>query len=98
MEQNKEIKVENKRSFLSLENRKKMNLDGVTEIVSFNDEQILLKTVLGNMDIRGEELKMNKLDVQNGDVVISGNIAYIVYTSEEKKQKKQNGIIARLFR
>ncbi|MEG0772568.1 sporulation protein YabP [Clostridium sp.] len=98
MEQSKEVKVENKRSFLSLENRKKMNLDGVTEIVSFNDEQILLKTVLGNMDIRGEELKMNKLDVQNGDVVISGNITYIVYTSEEKKQRKHNGIIARLFR
>jgi sporulation protein YabP len=98
MEQNKEIKIENKRSFLSLENRKKMNLDGVTEIISFNDEQILLKTVLGNMDIRGEELKMNKLDVQNGDVVISGNITYIVYTSEEKKQRKHNGIIARLFR
>ena len=74
MEQNKEVKVENKKSFLALENRKKMSLDGVTEIISFNDEQILLKTVLGNMDIRGEELKMNKLDVQNGDVIISGNI------------------------
>lgn len=98
MEQNKEVKVENKKSFLALENRKKMSLDGVTEIISFNDEQILLKTVLGNMDIRGEELKMNKLDVQNGDVIISGNIGYIVYTTEEKKHKKQNGIIARLFR
>jgi sporulation protein YabP len=98
MEQNKEVKVENKRSNLSLENRKKMNLDGVTEIISFNDEQILLKSVLGNMDIRGTDLKMNKLDVQNGDVTISGDISYIVYTSEEKKQRKQSGIIARLFR
>jgi sporulation protein YabP len=98
MEQNKEVKVENKRSFLTLENRSKMTLDGVTEIVSFNDEQIMLKTVLGNMDIRGEELKMNKLDVQNGDVMISGKISYVVYTTEEKKQRKQNGIIARLFR
>jgi sporulation protein YabP len=98
MEQNKEVKVENKRSFLTLENRSKMTLDGVTEIVSFNDEQIMLKTVLGNMDIRGEELKMNKLDVQNGDVMISGKISYVVYTTEEKKQRRQNGIIARLFR
>jgi len=98
MEQNKEVKVENKRSYLTLENRSKMTLDGVTEIVSFNDEQIMLKTVLGNMDIRGEELKMNKLDVQNGDVMISGKISYVVYTTEEKKQRKQNGIIARLFR
>jgi len=98
MDQNKEIKVENKRSYLTLENRNKMTLDGVTEIVSFNDEQILVKTVLGNMDIRGEELKMNKLDVQNGDVIISGKISYVVYTSDEKKPRKQGGFIARLFR
>ncbi len=98
MEQNKDIKVENKKSYMALENRKKMTLDGVTEIISFDEHQILLKTVLGNMDIRGEELKMNKLDVQNGDVVITGNVGYIVYTSEEKKRKKSDGIIARLFR
>ena len=34
-----------------------MTIDGVEEIVSFNDEQILLNTVLGSMDIRGEKFK-----------------------------------------
>lgn len=98
MEQSKDIKIENKRSYMTIENRKKMILDGVTEIVSFDEHQILLKTVLGNLDIRGEELKMNKLDVQNGDIIIVGNIGYIVYTSEEKKRKKSDSIISRLFR
>ncbi len=81
-----------------MENRKKMTLDGVLEILSFNDEQILIITVLGDMDIRGEELKMTKLDVQNGDVVITGKISYVVYTSEEKRPKKQNSIISKIFR
>jgi len=75
-----------------------MTLDGVLEILSFNDEQILIITVLGDMDIRGEELKMTKLDVQNGDVVITGKISYVVYTSEEKRPKKQNSIISKIFR
>lgn len=98
MEQNKDISLENKKSFITLENRKKMTLDGVLEIISFNDEQILIITVLGDMDIRGEELKMTKLDVQNGDVVITGKISYIVYTSEEKRPKKQSSIISKIFR
>ncbi len=98
MEQNKDIALENKKSFITLENRKKMILDGVLEIISFNDEQILIITVLGDMDIRGEELKMTKLDVQNGDVVITGKISYVVYTSEGKRPKKQNSIISKIFR
>ncbi|MEG0132869.1 MAG: sporulation protein YabP [Clostridium sp.] len=98
MEQNKDITLENKKSFFTLENRKKMTLDGVLEIISFNEDQIIIVTVLGDMDIRGEELKMTKLDVQNGDVVITGKISYVAYTSEEKRPKKQNGIIARIFR
>ena len=47
--------------------------------------KFFLNTVLGSMDIRGENLKMNKLDVQNGDIMITGKISYIVYTSDEKK-------------
>ncbi len=92
---NKETKIEDRKSYLTLDSRKKMAIDGV---VSFNDEQILLNTVLGSMDIRGENLKMNKLDVQNGDVMISGKISYIVYTSDEKKSRKGKGILSRLFR
>jgi len=88
MEPNKDMSLENKKSFIALENRKKMTLDGVLEILSFNDEQILIITVLGDMDIRGEELKMTKLDVQNGDVVITGKISYVVYRKETKEAKQ----------
>ncbi len=98
MEQNKDISLENKKSLVTLENRKKVTLDGVLEIISFNEDQILIITVLGDMDIRGEELKMTKLDVQNGDVVITGKISYIVYTSEEKRPRKPNSIISKIFR
>lgn len=98
MEQNKDIIMENGKSILTLENRKKMTLNGVSEIISFNEEQILLITLLGNMDIRGEDLKMTKLDVQNGDVVITGKVSYMVYTTDEKKPRKQNGILSKVFR
>lgn len=69
MEKRVENKVEDNKSSLSLENRKKLTLSGVIEVISFDEQKIDLTTNLGNLTIKGEELKMNKLDVQNGDVI-----------------------------
>ncbi|MGH4049934.1 MAG: sporulation protein YabP [Clostridium sp.] len=97
MEARKEIKIEDKKSMLTLENRKKLTLSGVIEVVNFNENQILLNTDVGTMVVKGKELKMNKLDVQNGDVIITGKVDSFVYTSDKIKDKKDS-IISRLFR
>lgn len=92
-------KGEEKRSSLSLESRKRLTLTGVVEVLSFDDEKILLNTCLGMLTIKGESLKMNKLDVQNGDVIIVGHILSLVYSSaDDNKKNGQDSIIARLFR
>lgn len=96
MENKKELKVEDKKSNLVLENRKKLSLTGVLEVISFDEEKILLNTWLGMLAIKGQGLKMNKLDVQNGDVMIDGMIHSIVYTGEVKKEK--DSLISRLFK
>ncbi len=96
MEIKKENLIENKSS-LSLDNRKKLQITGVVEVISFNDKDIQLDTKLGKLMIKGEKLKMNKLDVQLGDVAIIGQINSLVYTSIESKNEKES-IIARLFR
>ena len=50
------------------------------------------------LTIRGQNLKMNKLDVQNGDVVIVGMIASLVYSGGGTGSQKKDGILAKLFR
>jgi len=97
MEVKREIKIEDKKSNLLLENRKKLTINGVIEVINFNENQILLNTDVGTMIVKGKELKMNKLDVQNGDVVITGKVDAFVYTSDKSKVKKDS-IISRLFR
>ena len=87
---------EEKKSNLSLENRKKLTLTGVEEVISFDEEKIALNTVLGNLTIKGEGLKMNKLDVQNGDVIIIGKISSMIYSGKDVKKNKEN-MIKRLF-
>ena len=74
-----------KSSSLSLENRKKLLLSGVEEIVSFQDEKISLNTVLGNLTIKGSNLKMSKLDVQSGEVIVSGVISSMIYNEKNIK-------------
>lgn len=97
MEKRVENKIEDKKSNLSLENRKKLILSGVVEVISFDEEKIDLTTNLGNLTIKGEELKMNKLDVQNGDVIIIGSISSMIYNGKEVKKSKES-IISRLFK
>lgn len=97
MEKRNETNLEGPRGNIVLENRKKLSLTGVEEVISFDDEKILLNTKLGFLTIKGSELKMNKLDVQNGDVIISGIISSIVYSSKEVKKEKES-IISKLFK
>ena len=97
MEKKIDNKVENPKSNIILENRKKLTLTGAEEVICFDDEKILLNTKLGFLTIKGSELKMNKLDVQNGDLIIVGNISSIVYSGKELKKEKEN-IISRLFK
>ncbi|MDF2502968.1 MULTISPECIES: sporulation protein YabP [Clostridium] len=92
-----EVKVEDKKGNLVLENRKKLSITGVNEVVSFNDETIILNTNLGALTVRGSGLKMNKLDVENGDMKITGTINSFAYTGS-KNRKNNESIIARLFR
>ncbi|MBC2580881.1 sporulation protein YabP [Clostridium sp. DJ247] len=93
----REIKIEEKKSSLNVENRKRLVLNGVIEVISFNEEQIVLNTNLGKLNIKGQGLKMNKLDVQNGDVIIVGTINSCIYTNSEIKKQKES-IISRLFK
>lgn len=92
-----EQKQEDKKSNLVLDNRKKLSVTGVEEVISFNDETIILNTIIGNLTIRGGGLKMNKLDVQNGDMMITGLINSLIYSSNKGK-KNSESILSRLFR
>lgn len=97
MEKNIESKISDARGNIVLEDRKRLSLTGVEEVISFDDEKILLNTSLGALTIKGSELKMNKLDVQNGDVIIVGHISSMVYSGKEVKKEKEN-IITKLFK
>lgn len=85
-----------KNSNLLLENRKRLTITGTIEVIAFDEEKIILSTILGRLDIKGTGLKIDKLDVQNGDLTINGTINSMVYSSKNINTNKQS-IIKRIF-
>lgn len=79
-----------------LNNRQRVEMTGIEAVVSFNEENVLLNTVMGALNIKGKNMKVNKLNVENGDMCIEGEVVSIQYLNKEVKNKE--GIIKRLFK
>ena len=77
-----------------VEDRKKFTLTGVKEVLSFDENTVLLETTLGKLAVRGEELKLGQFDTQKGDVSGTGKIYALVYTADEST----GGFFSRLFK
>ncbi len=78
-----------------LEDRKKLILSGVTDVESFEDDAIQLKTSLGDLTIRGVGLKMESFVAEIGDLTVNGNVYAIVYTNDSSKKQS---FVSRLFK
>ena len=90
-----EVRVKYKSQNINMEDRKKMQVTGVENVESFNDNTIILKTINGGMIIKGEGLNINNLNVEDGNVKIQGKINGVNYTSKDVYSK---GILEKLFK
>lgn len=78
-----------------IEGRKKLNVSGVKEVCSFDDETIVLETTLGKMTVKGEELKIVNFNTESGDLTAEGRIHAAVYMADGKNS---GGVLSKLFR
>ena len=79
---------------LTLNERKHLTLSGVTEVVSFDDETVVLKTSLGVLTVHGQNLQLKNLSLDGGQVAVDGTGAAMIY--EEPRPEKS--WLGRLFR
>ena len=79
-----------------IENREKISVTGVIDIHSFDDELVLAQTDLGILTIKGDDLKMNKLNLDNNELVIEGQIMAIAYS--DINNAKKSGFMNKLFK
>ncbi|MCX7746339.1 MAG: sporulation protein YabP [Clostridia bacterium] len=83
---------------LILENREKLSISGVLDVESFNDECVVVDTELGVLIINGEDLHINKLNLDNSELIIEGLVSSCEYSDKESSKSKGLGFLGRMFK
>ena len=78
---------------LTLSERSHLTLTGVTEVVSFDDTAVVLKTTLGTLAVQGNQLQLKNLSPEGGQVVVDGSVTSLVY----EQLRSDRGFWQRLF-
>lgn len=82
---------------LTLENRERLGITGVEKVENFNDENVILATNRGKLNIKGKNMSISKLNVEEGKIFVNGNIDSLLY-SENNAEKEKVGFIKKIFR
>ena len=82
-----------------LNNRGTCALNGISDILSFDVNEILLETEMGMLMIRGMDLHVNRLTLEKGEVDLSGKIDSIQYSDVNKGKNGQGeSLLGQLFK
>lgn len=82
---------------LILENRNKLSISGVKDVLSFDDQVVIMETELGLLTVKGETLKINKLSIDTSEVIVEGEISSLAY-SEHNIDSSNGGILSKIFK
>ncbi len=82
---------------LVLENREKLSISGVLDVLNFDDQIVIIQTQLGLLTVKGDNLKINKLSIDSEEVIIEGNIFNLSY-SEKSNTSKETSFLSKLFK
>ena len=72
-----------------------LNITGIKKIINFDNKEFIIESVMA-IHIKGENMELLNLDTTNGVIKIKGKVNSYVYL--EKTNKKEESIIARLFK
>lgn len=82
---------------LVLESREKLNISGALDVLSFDDQIVIVQTHLGLLTVKGEDLRISKLNIDSEEVIVDGTISSMSY-SDKNIEKKDNGFLGRIFK
>lgn len=67
---------------LILQERKTLNVSGVCEVKGFSERAVVADTILGELTLKGEELRITGFNRETGDMAVEGKIIALAYTSD----------------
>ena len=82
---------------LVLENRGKLSVSGVNDVLSFDDQVVMVDTELVLLTVKGENIRINKLSLDTAEVIIEGEISSLSY-SQNKQEKNSGTLLSKIFK
>ncbi|HIV67709.1 MAG TPA: sporulation protein YabP [Candidatus Butyricicoccus stercorigallinarum] len=79
---------------LSLQERQKLAISGVSDVVNFDETQVIVATGLGTLTIRGSGLHVDQLSLESGELRVTGSIDLLEY---DDSRAPGGGFFRRLF-
>ncbi len=83
---------------LILENREKLTISGVNDVLSFDDQIVILETQLGLLTVKGENLRINKLSLDSEEVIVEGDINNLNYSEKDIERKGNTSFLGKIFK
>jgi len=78
-----------------LENRSNLSITGVTEVERFDEGEIIMATSRGTLAVRGEDLHIEKLSLDGGELKVDGQVHSLIY--EDDGDVHRGSLLSRLF-
>ncbi len=82
---------------LLLSSREKLTLSGVKEILNFDDTEVNLRTVCGDLTVEGSNIRISVLNVEKGEVEMEGKINAVYYYDVGNDESKKS-LLSRIFK
>ena len=80
-----------------LENRGKLSISGVLDVLSFDDQVVIVETELGLLTVKGDNIRINKLSIDTSEVIIEGDISSMSYT-DKNVEKNKTSMLSQIFK
>lgn len=64
---------------LQLNERRQLTVTGVAEVVSFDENAVVLQTALGLLNVQGQQLQLKNLTQEGGQVCVEGEVSALIY-------------------
>ena len=83
---------------ISFTNRRQGLLTGVLDVLSFDEKLVVLKSQCGVLTLKGEEMHVKQLDLEKGELEMTGKVDQVIYTEEGSiGRKKGKSVLKRLL-
>ena len=93
-----EEKLNRRAHRLEISNRGKGSVTGILDVMSFDENQIVLDTDMGVLHIKGKNLHVSRLTLEKGEVDIEGTFDSFSYSSGDSRQRSGESLFGRLFK